>query len=312
VEELSEENVEMVDLGLHSGYDIRPWRLRHATRMLRDWDLLHMHAFNVPLALAVARSGKPVVFSDHGSRPARESTVARSKRHLLARFLRDRADAVAANSRRTAVRTQELYGVDSKAIAVIHNGIERDGAPPPRPRRGDGVTAAFVGRLVEFKRIDRLIDAVALVPDHHELRVRIVGEGPLGAALRERTDRAGVAHRVEFLGARADVPAVLADVDVLVHPSQDEPFGLAVLEAVALGLLPVVFADAGGALEVLPPGGRVVDDVADLARTLIELRASDDFSPSARARRADWARETFSVEKTAAGYEALYLEVSAK
>ena len=53
-----------------------------------------------------------------------------------------------------------------------------------------------------------------------------------------------------------------ATTEVLVQPSEGEPFGLAIIEACRQGALPIAFADGGGALEVLPPDGRIVVDDA--------------------------------------------------
>ena len=64
--------------------------------------------------------------------------------------------------------------------------------------------------------------------------------------------------RVRFLGWMPDVTAVLRQADVIVLPSEGEPFGLAMVEGCAEGLLPIAFSDGGGALECIPPDGRVV------------------------------------------------------
>src|SRR5215218_838969 len=60
-EEVVSPGVDVVDLGLASGYDLRPWRLRRASGLLREWDLIHMHGFNVPLGIAAVRARKPIV-----------------------------------------------------------------------------------------------------------------------------------------------------------------------------------------------------------------------------------------------------------
>jgi glycosyltransferase involved in cell wall biosynthesis len=168
------------------------------------------------------------------------------------------------------------------------------------------VVVAFVGRLVDFKRVDRLLRAAALVDDPTLLRIQIVGDGPHGEELRTLARELGVEGLVEFLGYQDDVARVLGGADVLVQPSQGEPFGLAIIEGCGQGLLPVVFADGGGALEVIPPDGRVVRDEEELASALGALARSDSLGLEARRKRAAWARETFSIEKTARGYERLY------
>ena len=173
------------------------------------------------------------------------------------------------------------------------------------PESGDGLLIVFVGRLVPRKRVDRLLAAVSAV-NRPEVRVRVIGTGPLEAELRDYAVRLDVADRVEFLGLRSDVPDLLDSADVLVLSSQDEPFGLAGIEACERGLLPVVFADGGGALEALPPDGVVVQDVEALATALDRLVGSPALSTAARAARVAWVRDAFPIARTAAGYDAVY------
>jgi glycosyltransferase involved in cell wall biosynthesis len=166
---------------------------------------------------------------------------------------------------------------------------------------------AFVGRLAGFKRVDRLLRALPLVRDPGRIRTLIVGQGPLEGNLKALASRLGCKSFVEFLGYRPDVEAILSVTDVLVQPSEGEPFGLAIIEACRQGALPVVFADGGGALEVLPPDGRVVVDVSHLASVLDELAAHPAArDKSARQARAQWAAERFPIGRTAAAYRALY------
>jgi glycosyltransferase involved in cell wall biosynthesis len=169
---------------------------------------------------------------------------------------------------------------------------------------------AFVGRLVRCKRVDRLLEAVARVSEHTEIEVLIVGSGPLKTELRDLSRRLSLEESVRFLGFRSDVADLLRDADVLVQPSTGEGFGLAIIEACMSGLVPIVFADGGGALEVLPPDGRVVSDVEGLAVALLELKSSASLSPQARQARSTWAIERFPITKTASEYAELYRAVA--
>lgn len=310
VQSAGQAGIEVIDLGLASGYDVRPARLRAGVTVLRAADLVHAHAFNVPLSLMLTRSRRPIVLSDHGKVPAtgRRSVPERLKEALYGRLVRRRDVHVAANSRHTAQRLHARTGVPGDLVTVVHNGIDPDwlGADPAPAPAGGGLVVTSLGRLVDFKRVDRLLQAAALAEANAGLAVRVVGDGPLRSELQRLADDLGLADRVSFLGARADVTRILGESDVLVHASRDEPFGMAVAEAAALGVLPVVFDDAGGALEVIPPDGRVVHDVPELARTLSELPESPALSPAARRNRAAWTRERFSIGRTADDYEALY------
>jgi glycosyltransferase involved in cell wall biosynthesis len=138
------------------------------------------------------------------------------------------------------------------------------------------------------------------------MSLEIVGGGPMEEHLRSLTASLDVSEQVHFLGYKTNVGEVLDGLDVIVQSSEGEPFGLAMLEACAIGALPIVFSDAGGPLETLPPDGVVVESVTDFARTLDGLVGSDLLGDDARLKRAAWVKQHFSIEATACGYLALY------
>ena len=309
VGELSARGLPVVDLGLGSGYDVRVGRVARAATKIRGWDVIHLHGFNVPLALVAIRAGRPIVFTDHGSAPrgGRRLMPDMVKRGLLALFLRRYVDAVTANSRYTAARTSKLYGVPRNEMTVVYNGVTMEALGPAGSVASDeGLVVAFLGRLVKFKRVDRLLEAAANIPPEQKVRFVVIGDGPLERQLRSLAHQLSLDDRVSFLGVRHDAASLLKSADILVQPSHGEPFGLAIVEACALGLLPITFADGGGALEVLPPDGRVVEDSDHLARTLQKLVGSAELSAEARRARSEWALKTFPIAKTAQGYEAVY------
>jgi glycosyltransferase involved in cell wall biosynthesis len=116
----------------------------------------------------------------------------------------------------------------------------------------------------------------------------------------------GVQARVDFLGFQDNIERVFSEADVLLQPSEGESFGMAIIEASAVGALPVAFADGGGALEVLPPDGVVVRDVDGLASALDGLIASPVLTDEARQRRSEWTRARFSIKTAAEAYENVY------
>ncbi len=217
---------------------------------------------------------------------------------------------LAANSAHTADRLAALYRVPRSGVAVIHNGIDPSWLDLVEGGSGtngvDRLRIATLGRLVAFKRIDRAIEALAQAHGRDQMELSIVGRGPLEGELRSLAASLGVDDLVHFLGDRVNVAETLAAADLLVHPSENEPFGLAILEACAQGALPIVFSDAGGALEVIPPDGAVVDGVAELAALLDDLALSPALAPDARRTRAAWVREQFPISRTAERYAELY------
>jgi glycosyltransferase involved in cell wall biosynthesis len=309
VERVRRAGARVVDLGLASGYDLRPSRIALGAAALRTADVVHLHGFNVPIALMAGRSGRPIVFTEHGNfgLGRRLGLSDHAKRRLQASFLHRRVRAIASNSRYTALRLAETYRLEPNLVTVVHNGVAvTEAGARPHAGHSNELCVAFVGRLVAVKRLDRLFAAVAKTDGDGGLRLVIAGGGPLEEDLKDLARSLNIDDRVAFLGPRGDVAKVLAAADAAILPSEGESFGLVVLEACLQGTLPIVFADGGGALEALPPDGIVVDGVDELAAAFESLRGSEAISIEARGGRAAWVRERFPISATAERYLELY------
>lgn len=115
-------------------------------------------------------------------------------------------------------------------------------------------TVVSVGRLVNQKRFDVLVEALAEVSESRSIRARIFGEGPLRAGLRAQIQRCGLTGKVELCGF-GEVMSMYDGADCFALASDYEGFGNVLIEALAAGL-PVVATDVPfGPREVLD-GGR--------------------------------------------------------
>ncbi len=174
----------------------------------------------------------------------------------------------------------------------------------------DGALIGIVGRLQRWKGMHVLLDALPVVRVRHpDARVVIVGgahepEPDYPAVLREQVRRLGLEDAVTFAGFQANVPRWMQAMDIIVHASDREPFGIVVIEAMALGK-PVVAGAAGGPAEIITPGENGLlapfGDAPALAQAL--LRYLDDPLLAARcgAGAALRARD-FSAQRYAAAF----------
>ena len=100
----------------------------------------------------------------------------------------------------------------------------------------DETVLGIIARLVEQKGHRYLIEAFATaVQQNRKLRLLIVGSGALEDDLKARVRHCGLEKAVLFTGYRSDTVDLLGAIDIFVHPSLWEGFGLAVLEAMAMG-----------------------------------------------------------------------------
>lgn len=251
---------------IHPVADLRAaWRLY---RLLRDENcqVLHMHMSKAALLGGVVGLAARV--------PVRVNTahnlgcVALPQRALRALFwVYDKllfaltmhaVITVSARIKQTIVRMRLLS--EDKAHA-IPNGIdatpfESDADARAQVRASLGlapgdVAVGCVARLVWFKGLDALIDAIpAVVHRHPQARFFIVGDGPLKGELLEQARQLGIADKLSFLGERDDVAKLLSAFDIFVLPSVSEGMPITILEAMAAAR-PTVATDVGGVGEMI-------------------------------------------------------------
>ena len=170
-------------------------------------------------------------------------------------------------------------------IQLVPNGVDRTelqhtATPPDRPASN---LVVAVGRMVRLKGFHLLVRALPSVDA--DVRLLICGEGPERPALQRLAKRLGVSDRVDLPGwvPEAQKLGILASCLAYAQPSHFEAFGLAALEALAMGA-PVIATQIGGLPEVVGDAGLLVppNDPSALAEAINRLHRD----PSARARLA--------------------------
>jgi glycosyltransferase involved in cell wall biosynthesis len=189
----------------------------------------------------------------------------------------------------------------SGGAAVVRRSL---GVPVDEP------VVAIVGRLAPIKDHDLFLRAAAMVVSRiPRVTFVIVGEGELESALRQQVSELGLAGQVVFAGYRADIPAVLGAVDLLVSTSQNEGFGLTLIEAMATGCA-VVATRVGGVPEVIDDGrtGLLVPpaDAAASAEAWLRLLGDAGLRASLGAAAEREAVRRFDVKETVRRLEARY------
>ncbi|WP_309630366.1 glycosyltransferase family 4 protein [Brevundimonas sp.] len=204
------------------------------------------HPMFVPLALALARSGIPVVASEHA---ARAHYAARPADYALFR--------IAARLSRSVTVTSEAVRADYTAdvrrrMVVMPNPIMIEAPVPPRR---SGRLLLSIGRLDPQKDQATLIRAFArIAPRFPDWRLRILGEGHLRRELEALVSETGLGDRIVLPGITRDVLGAYAEADAFVLSSSYESFGLVTMEAMAQRLPVVGFADCPGTNELIIDG----------------------------------------------------------
>ena len=186
--------------------------------------------------------------------------------------LAQHADHVIAVSQATGRDIVERLFIPSERITVIPEAVDADFAPPPRDRAREIVRARFsldapyvlyVGQFDPRKNMDGLVSAFARAAERHpDLRLVVAGSlGKLASFLHEALDRGHAPRdRVVLTGqvSDADLAALYAGAECLLHAALLEGFGLTPLESLAAGT-PVVGYRAGAVQEVVGDAGLLVE-----------------------------------------------------
>jgi glycogen synthase len=240
--------------------------LPHVLRPGSPIGLVHAHQGEDVATLVLALVARavhrcPMVVTLHCS--VRHTVTGTTFRALFLRFVGGaveraavrRADAVVVLVPRTA-RLLERDGISEDRIHVLPSGFEPsafsqagpDALPDvPRPRVG------YVGRLAAEKGPDLLVEAFGRMVEVAHLV--IVGDGPLRPVVLAAVQRCPARDRISLSGfvPHAEVPQVLASLDVLAMPSVYEEMGSVLVEAMASGV-PVVASRVGGIPDVVADG----------------------------------------------------------
>jgi glycosyltransferase involved in cell wall biosynthesis len=206
----------------------------------------------------------------------------------------------------------EAGGIDPDRIDVVYSGVATPPVAAPRDWRrecgwpDDTVLCGLVGAMTREKGIAELEAIARALPTTARAHARIV---LLGGSHAGATTVGGIpAFRAGFVDR---VHEAMAGLDVLWHPSRAEGLGTAVIDAMALGVPPVVFG-VGGLVELVHDGieGRVVPPADTAAFAAAAGALIDDAAARRRLAAAGPARAAqFSVAAMVAGVDATYARI---
>jgi glycosyltransferase involved in cell wall biosynthesis len=304
-----------------------PWKVAgHVARVIGavravQPDVLHGYLYWAYVAAAFAGrlAGVPVIVA--GRRSLGDFKAGKKTWLAIERLANWLTTQLIANSQ--AVKTDVLRQerVPAHKVAVIYNGIElsryaTEADPSLRERLGvsaRSLVVTVIANLIHYKGHRYFLSAwrkvVEAVPNSIAL---LAGDGPLRVELETQASDLGIENSVIFLGRRMDVPEILAVTDILVHPSLEEGFCNAILEAMAAGKA-VVATAVGGNPEAVVDGetGILVPpkDPESLAQAVLALMKEPERARKmGLAGRARVGKE-FGLQTMVERYEQVYLDL---
>jgi glycosyltransferase involved in cell wall biosynthesis len=219
----------------------------------------------------------------------------------------------------------QFYGVDSRKIRIVPNGVDTGRFTPAinciavkeRLKATNRQIVLFVGRLIPRKGLFYLVEAAKrIVKERSETLFVIVGEGPLKSRLIAEVEAANLGNNFAFLGdiSESELPAVYGCADVFAFPSIQEGQGIALLEAQSSGK-PVVAFDITGIKEAVvekETGLLVKPESVELAEGILKLLSDDSLRAKMGEQGRNFVQSNFTWDICARRMRDVYLEAIAK
>ncbi len=278
--------------------------------------VVHANSIRAGIVLGLARL-RPAATVVH----VRDCLPASAVSSATMRLIAATATSVVANSRYTAAAVQAA--APSARTEVVYNAVDLERWDPDRidrarVRAGLGVAGTrevllgVVAQLSPWKGQDTAIEALRLLHEEGlDAHLLLIGSAKFVARatrfdneayvaeLRARIADAGLEDRVSWLGEREDVPELVRALDVLLLPSSEEPFGRALIEAMAMRV-PVLATRIGGPPEIIEDGREgyllAPRDPAAWARAIRRMAESPDRGAAMGAAGRRRVEQAFTVE----------------
>lgn len=295
----------IVDVVKHEKLDLLHvhYAIPHASAAFMATQILKSQGVNVPFITTLHGTDITLVGKD----PSFEPVIT---------FCINQSNAVTAVSDSLKKSTYEHFNTN-REIHVIPNFVPSTSKENTSPCQRNKYAAekerilCHISNFRPVKRVEDVVKVFQLVNEKIPSKLLLVGDGPERLAAERTCRTLGIEDRVIFTGKIVGTEKVLEMCDTFLLPSETESFGLAALEAMAVGV-PVISSNTGGIPEVNEHGfsGFLsnVGDVEDMAKNAIYMLESDErlnqFKLNARQRAQD-----FELKAILPMYEDLYTNV---
>ena len=317
-----------VEVSNYPLFQYPPYDLALAARMAEvaesySLDLLHVH-YAIPHSISALLAQQilapvrrlPFITTLHGTDV---TLVGVDPSYFsITKFSIERSDGVTSISDDLRAQTIDVFGI-TREIRVIKNFVNCELYHPDNEKTGAAAYAPAGEKLLihlsNFRPVKRVADCIRVlaevvrsVPAH----LLMVGDGPERGHAEHLARQLNVDRHVTFLGKQDHVERLIPLAHVMLMPSEMESFGLAALEAMACGVVPVT-TRVGGVPELITHGDdgflEAVGDVAGQAARVVSL-LTDDTLHYRMSKSGRWsAAERFCSEKIIPQYERFYEEV---
>lgn len=307
--ELSNAGIKIHSLS-KGGNVYNPINIFRIRKHLGRFDIIHTHntacQYFASIASRLKRHKSKLVTTEHNTTNRRRGIPL--FRHID-KWMYQRYERIICIADSTASNLENFIGNRSD-IRVINNGIDVSKflrIPHNRVYPDKEVVISMIAAFRPQKNQDALIKAMALLPDNY--RLWLVGDGDRRKSLEALTAGLRLNNRVEFLGVRTDIPAIMEKSHIIVLSSHWEGLSLSSVEGCASGR-PVIASDVQGLREVIGGAGILFPDgdYEKLAHEISHLATDSDYYDSI-AKRCQRRANDYDINIMAQRYNEVYLSL---
>lgn len=258
-EEMRRKNLKTITFAYFKKKSIK--RLYNVIKIARNYDVIVTHHANISmhiyfLLICLFLSRKKKVMTVHSCFEKSTYLCYGILKNLLYKnliqlimSLTDRIVFVSEAGRKSYMSE---FKFDFEKSKVIYNGIKQPMISNKKVKSNRILNITYIGRLVEIKGIQLLIDAIKLVKDkNYEVILKIVGDGDYKKYLYQKVENLNLTKIIKFEGEQRNIRKYLMNADVFVYPSIcQEVFGISIVEAMSYGV-PCIAFDVGGIGEII-------------------------------------------------------------
>lgn len=278
-------------------------------------DILHIHgtraAFWVRLAVIWLKNRPKLIYTLHGFHIVRRNFLSRWFLIRIERFLNHWTDILVCVSKADRNLVLKYKTILPEKIITIKNGIDIDKFKVKRELElENSFTLSSIGRLHPPKDFSTILRALKLIISQiKNVKLLIIGDGPLRKSLEREARRLALGDYVKFLGFRKDIPVLISISDLVILSTKWEGLPLVPLEAGA-ARKPIIASNVEGVRETIIDGETgflfKFGSARDLADKILKLSRSKELSKKIGDTAYNFVSENFNKERMIREYQNLY------
>lgn len=291
--------------------------------IIKPYDIVQMHTYSPWAFLSATVLRKPIIYNFHGALGLGRKTKNFFVRYYHRLAINRCSDWVVFASKASKDRYQKWVGrlPTSERMASFPFGLNPTALKPKGEREAIRAEMGWAGKFVvgtaarmdPMKSLHRLVETAVCIQSPTPILFVLMGSGDrtYESWIRQLVIDHDQGDKISFLGFRPDARRLMEGLDLFVLPSREEPFGLALLEALGKGIPSAVFVDGGGLVDIIGDAGCIVSEPADLAGFITGLSRNTTAWKS-WSKKSMVRAEMFDIRYTADNLERLYRDVLKK